>query len=455
MKTIRPLVVLFFTALAPGLLQSAATAAIPYAEQVVERTLDNGFQMILLEDHKAPVAVVQVWYRVGARNELPGTTGLSHMLEHMMFKGTKKNGPGEYSRIISLNGGDENAFTSDDGTTYFAKIAADRIDVELELEADRMRNLILDEELFEPERQVVMEERRMRVDDQPIAYLFETLSALTFLEHPYRQPVIGWGSDIEGWRLSDLQRQYDQFYQPNNAFLVAVGDFDAERLAERIEAFFGPIARGPEPPQVRAREQAPRGPARVTVRRPAQLPFIAIAYRVPNLDHPDSSALEVLEVLLSAGKSSRLYRDLVEKDRVALDAGASYSRTAVDDKTFMLTAQAQPGVEPQALEQALLAQVEALRTTPPGEEELARAKAQIESSFVFSQDSMFYRALILGTYELAGGWRKADAYLPGIRAVTAADVQRVAATWLGERNRTSGILLPETNEATAVEGGEG
>lgn len=435
------------------LLLTAAPAfgAMSYGEQVVERTLDNGFEMILLEDHKAPVAVVQVWYRVGARNELPGTTGLSHMLEHMMFKGTKKNGPGEYSRVIARNGGDENAFTSDDGTTYFAKIAADRIDVELELEADRMRNLILNEELFEPERQVVMEERRMRVDDQPISYLLETLGALTFLEHPYRQPVIGWGSDIEGWKLSDLQRQYDQYYQPNNAFLVAVGDFDAARLGDRVAELFGPIPRGPDAPPVRAREQAPRGRARVTVERPAKLPFIAIHHRVPNLNHPDSAALEVLEVVLSAGKSSRLYRDLVETERLALDAGASYARTAIDDKTFSLTAQAQPGVDPADLEAALLAQVEALQSAPPSEEELERAKAQIESSFVFSQDSMFYRAMILGTYELAGDWRKADDYLPGVRAVTAEDVQRVARTWLVEKNRTTGILLPADPEPTPAE----
>lgn len=428
----------------------AATPAwgeMTYGEQVVERTLDNGFEMILLEDHKAPVAVIQVWYRVGARNELPGTTGLSHMLEHMMFKGTEKNGPGEYSRIIARNGGDENAFTSDDGTTYFAKIASDRIDVELELEADRMRNLILNEELFEPERQVVMEERRMRVDDQPVSYLFETLAAATFLEHPYRQPVIGWGSDIEGWKLEDLKRQYDQYYQPNNAFLVAVGDFDAEKLAERATELFGAIPRGPDAPEVRAHEQKPRGPVRVTVRRPAKLPFVAIHHRVPNLNHPDSSALEVLEVLLSSGKSSRMYRQLVEEDRLALDAGASYARTAIDDKTFSLTAQAQPGVDPKELEEALLAQIEAIQKEPPTEEELARAKAQIESSYIFSQDSMFYRALILGTYELAGDWRKTDEYLPGIRKVTTEDVQRVAQTWITQKNRATGVLLPEAPAA--------
>lgn len=434
------------------LFASPAFGALTYGEQVVERTLDNGFKMILLEDHKAPVAVIQVWYRVGARNELPGTTGLSHMLEHMMFKGTEKHGPGEYSRIISRNGGDENAFTSDDGTTYYAKIASDRIEVELELEADRMRNVILSEELFEPERQVVMEERRMRVEDQPISYLFETLNAQTFLEHPYRQPVIGWSSDIANWKLSDLQRQYDEYYQPNNAFLVAVGDFDATELADRVAELFGAIPRGPDAPKVRAREQAPRGPARVAVRRPAKLPFLAIHYRAPNLNHADSYALEVLEVLLSAGKSSRLYRDLVERDRLALDAGASYARTAIDDKTFSLTAQAQPGVDPAALEAALLAQVDAIQKAPPTAEELARAKAQIESSYIFSQDSMFYRALILGTYELAGDWRQTDAYLPGVREVTAEDVSRVARTWLAPVRRTIGTLLPEAPDAPPAEG---
>lgn len=438
-----------------GLGPPMTAASRPYADQVVERTLDNGFEMILLEDHKAPVAVVQVWYRVGSRNELPGTTGLSHMLEHMMFKGTPRHGPGEYSRIISRNGGDENAFTSADGTAYYAKIAADRIDIELQLEADRMRNLVLSEELFEPERQVVMEERRLRVDDQPAAYLMETLRAQTFLEHPYRQPIIGWGSDIEGWKLADLQRQYDLYYQPNNAFLVAVGDFDAKQLEDRIAELFGPIPRGAKAPEVRAHEQDARGPARVTVRRPAQLPFVAINYRAPNLNHPDSAALDVLEVILSGGKSSRFYRDLVEEQRIALSATASYARTSIDNKTFSLAAQAQEGASAEEVEKALLAQIAAVRETAPGDEELDRAKAQIESSFIFSQDSTFYRALLLGTHELAGDWRKLDEYLPAMRAVSAEDINRVARTWLREDNRTTGVLLPDLPDPTPPEKTEG
>lgn len=429
-----------------------AGAAQTYAEQVVERTLDNGLKILMLPDHKAPVAVVQVWYRVGARNELPGLTGLSHMLEHMMFKGTLKHGPEEYSRIISRNGGNENAFTSDDATTYFATLASDRIAVEVELEADRMRNLVLSEELFEPERNVVAEERRLRVDNNPIAFMFESLNAATFLEHPYRQPVIGWATDIEGWTLADLKRHYDTYYQPNNAFLVAVGDFDPQAFGDLVAKEFGVYPRAADPPPVRAKEQKPRGERRVYVERPARLPFVAIQYVVPNLHHPDAPALEMLESVLSNGKSSRLYQRLVREKRVALDAGASYSRTAVDDKTFTLSAQPQPGVSADDLEKALLAEIEALQNEPPSADELARAKAQVEAAFVFAQDSMFYRALLLGTYELAGGWRQIDEFLPQIAKVTPEDVQRVAREYLTPINRTVGVLVPlPTDDSAPVE----
>jgi len=427
-------------------------AAQKYADRVVERTLDNGFKMLLLEDHKAPVAVVQVWYRVGSRNELPGTTGLSHMLEHMMFKGTAKNGPEEYSRIIAKNGGNENAFTSDDATTYFATLASDRIGVEVELEADRMRNLVLDEKLFEPERKVVMEERRMRTDNNPIAFMFESLNAATFLEHPYRQPVIGWATDIAGWKLADLKHHYDLYYQPNNAFLVAVGDFDAKQLGDLIAAQFGAHPRGGDPPPVRAKEQAPRGERRVSVERPARLPFVALQYVVPNLRSPDAPALEMLESVLSNGKSSRLYQRLVREQRVALDAGASYARTAVDDKTFSLSAQPQPGVTAEQLEKALLAEVEAIQKEPPSQDELDRARAQVEAAFVFAQDSMFYRGLLLGTYEIAGGWKQIDDFLPSIEKVTPEQVQQVAQKYLTPINRTAGVLVPlPTDESAPLE----
>jgi len=447
-----PLAALLLAALVLGLAASAAQAAQKYADQVVERTLDNGFKMLLLEDHKAPVAVVQVWYRVGSRNELPGTTGLSHMLEHMMFKGTAKNGPEEYSRIIAKHGGNENAFTSDDATTYFATLAADRIGVEVELEADRMRNLVLDEKLFEPERKVVMEERRMRTDNNPIAFMLESLNAATFLEHPYRQPVIGWATDIAGWKLADLKHHYDLYYQPNNAFLVAVGDFDAKQLGDQIATQFGAHPKGGDPPPVRAKEQAPRGERRVSVERPARLPFVALQYVVPNLHSPDAPALEMLESVLSNGKSSRLYQRLVREQRVALDAGASYARTAIDDKTFSLSAQPQPGVTAEQLEKALLAEIEALQKAPPAPDELERARAQVEAAFVFAQDSMFYRGLLLGSYEIAGGWKQIDDFLPAIEKVTPEQVQQVAQKYLTPVNRSTGVLVPlPTDDAAPLE----
>jgi len=437
---------------AASLLPVPAPAAQKYVEQVVERTLDNGFRMLLLEDHKAPVAVVQVWYRVGSRNELPGITGLSHMLEHMMFKGTARNGPEEYSRIIASNGGNENAFTSDDATTYFATLASDRIGVEVELEADRMRNLVLSEQLFEPERQVVTEERRMRTDNNPIAFMFESLTAATFLEHPYRQPVIGWPTDIAGWKLSDLKAHYDTYYQPNNAFLVAVGDFDAQAMGELVERHFGGYPRAADPPAVRAKEPPPRGERRVSVERPARLPFVAMQYVVPNLHHPDAPALEMLESVLSNGKSSRFYQRLVREQRVALDAGASYARTAIDDKTFTVSAQPQPGISAEQLEKALLAEIDAIQQAPPAQDELDRARAQVEAAFVFAQDSMFYRGMLLGTYEIAGGWRQIDEFLPAIEKVTPAQLQEVAKKYLTAQNRTTGVLVPlPTDESAPLE----
>jgi zinc protease len=431
---------------------SPAGAAQKYAEQVVERTLDNGFKMLLLEDHKAPVAVVQVWYRVGSRNESPGRTGLSHMLEHMMFKGTAKNGPEEYSRIIARNGGNENAFTGDDATTYFATLASDRISAEVELEADRMRNLVLSEQLFEPERKVVMEERRMRTDNSPIGFMFESLNAATFLEHPYRQPVIGWPNDIAHWLLSDLRHHYDVYYQPNNAFLVAVGDFQAQAFGDMVAAQFGAYPRAEDVPPVRIEEPEPRGERRVSVERPARLPYVALQYQAPNLHDGDAPALEMLESVLSNGKSSRLYQHLVREQRVALDVSASYARTSIDDKTFTLSGQPQPGVSADQLEKALLAEVEALQKTPPAAEELTRARSQVEAAFVFAQDSMFYRGLLLGTYEITGGWRQIDDFLPQIQKVTPEQVQAVAKKYLTNVNRTVGVLVPlPTDEAAPLE----
>src|SRR4029453_4094232 len=237
-------------------------AAATYAERVRETTLPNGLKIILLEDHKAPVAVFQIYYRVGSRNEALGHTGLSHILEHVMCKGTDKVAPEEYSKIIQRNGGRTNAWTTDDNTTYFATLASDRVGVVIDLESDRMTNLKLTDEVFLPERSVIMEERRLRVDNNPVADLFEQLDSTAYAAHPYEFPVIGWMSDIAQATLAEALQHYRTYYIPNNAFVVAVGDFDSTALTAQIAEAFGSIARGAAPAAVRALQPPPSGPGR-------------------------------------------------------------------------------------------------------------------------------------------------------------------------------------------------
>lgn len=429
---------LFAAVVAPGL----AGASVPYSERVREHVLANGLKVLLLEDHKAPVGVVQLWYRVGSRNEHPGSTGLSHVLEHMMFKGTEKHGPEDYSRIIQRNGGNENAFTTADATAYFATLASDRLRVELELEADRMRNLQFAEELFTPELKVIMEERRLRVDSSPVSGLVEQLKSTAYAAHPYQWPVIGWMTDLQQTLRSDALAYYRLHYAPNNAVLIVVGDFTADDLLRQIDELFGAIPAGTPPPIVRSIEPTQEGERRVTFRKPAELPWIAIGYHTPNGRDSDALALEVAGDILAGGKSARLYEDMVYKRRIARSASADYDMSSIDPGMFMLYAQPMPGKPVPTIEKALLEHVARLQAAPPTAEEMERTKAGIEASFVLAQDSLFYQGMLLGQYEMAGGWRRLDDYLPGIAAVTPEDVQRVASYYLTPENRTVAILDP-------------
>lgn len=413
------------------------------AARVKESTLENGLKILLLEEHKAPVVTIHVWYRVGARNEQPGTTGLSHLLEHMMFKGTSNVGPGQFSRIIRKNGGRDNAFTSDDYTGYFETFASDRIELALKLEADRMRGLLIDPKEAESEKKVVMEERRLRTDDDPVSALREAMAAAAFQAHPYRQPVIGWMTDIEGITRDDLVRYYNTYYVPNNAVLVVVGDFNSDELLPKIRQYFGSIPRGVDPPVVRAVEPAQRGERRVFLKKEAELPFVFMGYHVPNLKHPDNFALEVLAYILSGGKSARIYKSLVYEQQLALFAGGGYHRESIDPNLFPLYASVMPGKTAEEVERALTAEIERLKNESVPDRELQKAKNQIEADFLLGQDSVFNLARRLAEYEIVAGWRAWDAYLPGIRAVTAADLQRAAKTYLTPDNRTVGILIPE------------
>jgi zinc protease len=421
---------------------SVATGAAAKLD-VAEATLDNGLRVLVLEDHRSPIVSVQMWYRVGSRNERPGATGLAHFLEHMMFKGTPSRGKGEFARLVEQNGGQDNAFTTQDVTSYFVDIVADKIDMVLGLEADRMRHLLLDAKEIDSERQVVMEERRTRTEDDPDGLLNEAMNSVAFKAHPYRWPVIGWMDDIKRINPTELRAFYDLYYQPNNALLVIVGDVKAPDIVAGVRRVFGAIPRGPEAPPVTAVEPPPSDDRRVVVKKVgAQLPIVDLAWHVPNHRSPDAPALELLSTILSEGRASRLYRKLVYEQRLALGAGGDYSYFSRDANLFSFYATPLPGKTPEALEQALLAEIELLKKEPVPEEELDRAKNQIEASFVWRQDSVHSRASSLARFELAGSWRQQEEFVPRVRAVTAADVQRVARTYFPTDRKNVAILLP-------------
>jgi zinc protease len=417
------------------------------AAQVQEFVLDNGLKVLLLEDHKSPAVTFQVWYRVGARNEKDGKSGLAHFLEHMMFKGTPTTGPEEYSRIIAKNGGRTNAFTSSDVTVYFATMSREKIGIEIELEADRMANALLGDQYFEPEKNVIQEERRMRTEDNPISALSEAASAVAYTIHPYRRPVVGWMQDIQNLTRQDLVDFYKLYYAPNNAYIVMVGDFSTEDMLSKIKSAFGKIPRGTEPPKVSAEEPEQRGERRLTLKKEAELPFVLKFYHAPNLKSPDSFALDLLTVVLAGGKSSRLHHDLVYQKRLVRGVDADYSGISIDPAGLSVYAQLLPGIEPSSVEREIERGLEKVKSELITERELQKAKNQVEAAFVFAQDSIFGQAMKIGYYEAVGGWRQMDGYLDGIRKVTREDIRRVARQYLVPDRRTVGTLIP-TKEKT-------
>ena len=412
------------------------------ASRVTEKVFSNGLKVILLEDHKAPVATFQVWHRVGSRNEEWGKTGIAHLLEHMMFKGTKTVSGADFSRIIAENGGNENAFTSQDFTAYFENMSADRIGIAIKLEADRMRNLVLKEDDFLTERMVVLEERRMRTEDDPQAYLMEQLQAAVFQTSPYHWPTIGWEGDLKRLTVDDLVAFYDLHYNPVNAFIVAVGDFRAEEMLREIEGAFEPIEKGVLSEQKRDVDPPQTGERRIRVEREAQLPLIVMAYHVPTIADADGYVLEVIAALLSGGKSSRLYKTLVREKKIALSVDAENSLLSKDPSTFVLSMQPLSGKNLKMAEDALNNEVEKLQRQLVSDNELKKSKVQIEAEFVYSQQSVFSQAMVLAQHEIASDWRKVDDYIPMIEKVTPEDIKRVARAYLVPKNRTVGVLVP-------------
>lgn len=414
---------------------------------VHEYMLANGLKLIVKEDHRAPVVVSQIWYKVGSSYEHIGITGISHVLEHMMFKGTDNHPPGEFSRIIAENGGRENAFTGRDYTSYFQQLEVSRLPIAFELEADRMRNLKLQEEEFQKERAVVAEERRLRTDDKPSALTLENFMATAFQVNPYQNPVIGWMDDIEGLTLEDLRDWYHTWYSPNNATLVVVGDVDPQAVRILAQRHFGSIPPSTLPEQKPRREPPQQGERRVTVRAPAEVPVLFMGYKTPVLHTTDEQwrayALEVLANILDGGDSARLSRELVRGRAIAASAGAGYDLNARHDSLLTLQATPAQGQEIANVEQALREQVERLRREPVSAEELARIKAQVTAAKVYELDSVFYQAMHLGMLETVGlEWQEADRYAERLNAVTAAQVQQVARDYLTPDHLTVAILEP-------------
>jgi zinc protease len=421
--------------------------------QVHEFVLKNGLKLLVKEDHRAPIVVSQIWYKVGSSYETDGTTGVSHVLEHMMFQGTKKHGEGEFSRIIAENGGSENAFTGSDYTAYFQTMEKSRLAISFELEADRMRNITLPPEAFEKEIEVVKEERRMRTDDNPNSFLREVANATAFQTSPYRQPIIGWMGDLETMDVEDLRIWYKKWYAPNNATVVVVGDVETDDVFKLAKKYFGRLKSEQVLPPSHRPEVEQQGMKRVVVKRPAEIARLTMAYKTPglisslkddsNVEQWEPYALEMLSGILSGGSSARFASRLVRGDEVATGVSSSYNLSGRLDGLFVIGATPAQGKTIDELEQAIKIQIEELKNSKVALEELQRVKAQVVSSDVYEKDSAFYQGMILGTFETVGlGWKLAEEYVERISAITADQVQFVAKKYLNDNVATVAVLEP-------------
>jgi zinc protease len=421
-------------------LQAADTLA------VHQDSLANGLKILVLEKPGLPLVSFQVWYRVGSRNERPGITGISHLLEHMMFKGTAKVGPEEFSRLVQKYGGNCNAFTSEDYTAYYENISTEFLSVAMELEADRMANLGLKKDEFEPERNVVKEERRLR-ENSPYGHLFEQLSAAAYTAHPYGWPVLGWMSDLDAVGVDDLRAYYRAYYTPDNAACVIVGDISPAEAVAMVGKYFGAIPRGQvRPYRVFTVEPPQLGERRVQVVREARMPIVAMGYHIPALGHQDLYALELLSNILSNGESSRLYRRLVYEKQLALYAGG-YCENQSDPGLFIFYAAPQKGKEITEVERALRDELERVKEQGATEQELQKSKNQLEAEYVFQQQRNNGLASQIGSAQTQIGWRHLNSYLKNIRTVSNRQIMDVARKYFTDSNRTVATLVPSGNGA--------
>jgi zinc protease len=449
-----PILRLLLSAVALALSFSAPAWANPF-----EHRLANGLRVIVKEDKRAPTAVHMVWYRAGGMDEVNGTTGVAHLLEHMMFKGTPAIGAGEFSRLVAAAGGNDNAFTSRDYTAYFQQVPKNRLEQMMALEADRMRHLTLDPKEFEQEIKVVMEERRLRTDDQPQAALFEQMHAVAFQAHPYRVPVIGWMNDLEAMRAEDARDWYERWYVPNNAYAVIVGDVDHEEVFQLAEKYYGPLAARPLPARKPQQEPVQAGIRRLVLKAPADLPVVLMAWKAPALREvekdADPYALEMLSAILDGHEAARLSRNLLREQRLAVFASAGYDIVARGPGLFYLFGSPSAGRTRAELEAGFRAEIARIVRDGVSGEELARAKAQLVAGEVYKRDSMFAQAMEIGRLEAAGlSYREDRRLIEKLRAVTAEEVQSVARRYLVDDGLTVAELdpqpLPETRDRPRI-----
>ena len=422
------------------------------AANAQEFRLANGLRIIVQEDKRAPTVAHMIWYRIGSMDEHNGTTGVAHVLEHMMFKGTKKLKPGDFSAKVAALGGRDNAFTSKDYTAYFQQIEKSRLEAVMSLEADRMQNLNMDKEEFAKEIKVVMEERRLRTDDQPLAKVYEALNATAYVAHPYHNPIVGWMDDLQNMTAADALAWYERWYAPNNATMVVTGDVDAQQVRKLAEKYFGNIPVKTLPKTKPQNEPTQHGERRVVIKAPAENPYVVLAYKVPTLRDIDKDddvhALDVLAAVLDGYDNARLAATLVRTDRVANSAGASYESISRGPSLFTLDGVPAQGTSIEQLERRLRGEITRIAKEGVSAAELKRVKTQLIASQIYKRDSVFGQAMEIGTMEMAGiSSKQIDRIIEKLAAVTPAQVQAVAQKYFSDDQLTVASLLPLPIEA--------
>jgi len=431
----------------PGILFFAFLAACPSAadfrHDVSRFQLENGLTVLLYENHTAPVVSYYTFFKAGSRNERPGITGISHYLEHMMFNGADKYGPKMFDMTLESNGGYSNAYTTTDMTVYYENIAAENLELVVDLESDRMGFLTLDPAVIESERSIIAEERLMRIENNNGGLIYEELCAAMFMAHPYGWPTIGWMADIEHISREDCLDYYSMYYAPNNAIIVVAGDFNTGETIELIRSYYTPIESGPSPPEIVQNEPVQRGPRRVIIENPAQYCNLLRGYHTGDRNDPNLYVLEIINQLLAVGESSRLYQALVEEMQLSLGLQGSVD-WSIDPSLIYLYTAAYPGVEPNEIEHAFDSVLAEFVAAGPTTDQLLRAQNGLVADYYKRFKTNAGTAREIGFHEvLFGNWEKMYDFVDRIKAVTVDDIKRVAAEHFTENNSTTIILVPE------------